>query len=208
MPADGTDLPPGDYATLIITDTGVGMTPATLARAFDPFFTTKPPGQGTGLGLSMVYGFVQQSGGKVFLRSKEGSGYHCNPISALASRSGAPPAEREIVATDAPRVSPANAVVLVVEDEPDLRMVVADLLEDIGYTVLTADDGAAGLEIVNSQSRIDLLISDVGLPGSISGRQLADAARQRRFDLKGVVHHRDTTFPRLAAYCWTKACRS
>ena len=74
VPADGTDLPPGGYATLIITDTGAGMTPGTLARAFDPFFTTKPPGRGTGLGLSMVYGFVQQSGGKVFLRSKEGLG--------------------------------------------------------------------------------------------------------------------------------------
>jgi CheY-like chemotaxis protein len=94
------------------------------------------------------------------------------------------PAEPEIVATHAPRVSPANTVVLVVEDEQDLRMVVVDLLEDIGYTVLTAVDGAAGLNIVDSQSRIDLLVSDVGLPGSISGRQLADTARQRRFDLK------------------------
>ncbi len=187
VPADGTDLPLGDYATLTITDSGVGMTPATLARAFDPFFTTKPPGQGTGLGLSMVYGFVQQSGGKAFLRSKEGLGTTVTLYLPWHREAVRPPAEREIVATDAPRVSSANAVVLVVEDEPDLRMVVADWLEDIGYTVLTAVDGAAGLEILNSQSRIDLLISDVGLPGSISGRQLADAARERRFDLKVLL---------------------
>jgi nitrogen-specific signal transduction histidine kinase/CheY-like chemotaxis protein len=184
VPADGTDLPPGDYATLTITDTGVGMTPGTLARAFDPFFTTKPPGRGTGLGLSMVYGFVQQSGGKVLLRSKEGLGTTVTLYLPWDREAARRPAEPEIVATYAPRVSPANRVVLVVEDEPDLRMVVVDLLEDIGYTVLTAVDGAAGLNIVESQSRIDLLVSDVGLPGSISGRQLADTARQRRFDLK------------------------
>jgi signal transduction histidine kinase len=184
VPADGTDLPPGGYATLIITDTGAGMTPGTLARAFDPFFTTKPPGRGTGLGLSMVYGFVQQSGGKVFLRSKEGLGTTITLYLPWDRGAARQPAEPEIVATYAPRASPANAVVLVVEDEPDLRMVVVDWLEDIGYTVLTAEDGAAGLNIVDSQSRIDLLVSDVGLPGSISGRQLADTARQRRFDLK------------------------
>jgi signal transduction histidine kinase len=184
VPADGTDLPPGDYATLTITDTGVGMTPGTLARAFDPFFTTKPPGRGTGLGLSMVYGFVQQSGGKVLLRSKEGLGTTVTLYLPWDREAARQPAEPEIVATYAPRVSPANKVVLVVEDEPDLRMVVVDLLEDIGYTVLTAVDGVAGLNIVDSQSRIDLLVSDVGLPGSISGRQLADTARQRRFDLK------------------------
>jgi hypothetical protein len=138
VPADGTDLPPGDYATLTITDTGVGMTPATLARAFDPFFTTKPPGRGTGLGLSMVYGFVQQSGGKVFLRSKEGLGTTATLYLPWDRGAARPRAEPEIVATYAPPVSPPNTVVLVVEDEPDLRMVVVDLLEDIGYTVLTA----------------------------------------------------------------------
>jgi signal transduction histidine kinase len=184
VPGDGTDLPPGDYVTLTISDTGVGMTPETLARAFDPFFTTKPPGQGTGLGLPMVYGFVQQSGGKVFLRSKEGLGTTVTLYLPRHREAARQPAEPEIVATYAPRVSPVNSVVLVVEDEPDLRMVVVDWLEDIGYTVLTAVDGASGLHIVDSQSRIDLLVSDVGLPGSISGRQLADTARQRRFDLK------------------------
>lgn len=183
-PRDGPDLPAGDYATLIITDTGVGMAPAALARAFDPFFTTKPLGQGTGLGLSMVYGFVQQSGGKVYLRSKEGQGTAVTVYLPRHLEVASQPAKAKIVAVCDPQAPPANAVVLVVEDEPDVRMVVVDLLEDIGYTVLTAADGASGLNIVNSQARIDLLVSDVGLPGGINGRQLADAARQRRFDLK------------------------
>jgi CheY-like chemotaxis protein len=132
----------------------------------------------------MVHGFVQQSGGKAFLRSKEGLGTTATLYLPRHREEARQPAEPEIVATYASRVSPSNTVVLVVEDEPDLRMVVVDWLEDIGYTVLTAEDGAAGLNIVDSQSRIDLLVSDVGLPGSISGRQLADTARQRRFDLK------------------------
>jgi signal transduction histidine kinase/CheY-like chemotaxis protein len=182
-PNSGIDLSPGDYATLIITDTGVGMTPETLAHAFDPFFTTKPSGQGTGLGLSMVYGFVEQSGGKVFLRTAEGQGTTVTLHLPRVFRAVQQPPEPEMVATyDSPE-APENAVVLVVEDEPDLRMVVVDLLEDIGYTVLVAEDGATGLAIVDSQARIDLLVSDVGLPGNISGRQLADSALQRRSDL-------------------------
>jgi signal transduction histidine kinase/CheY-like chemotaxis protein len=182
--AEVPDLPPGDYATLIITDSGAGMTPATLARAFEPFFTTKSLGQGTGLGLSMVYGFVQQSGGKVLLRSKERQGTTVAIYLPRYFEAVSQPAETEIVATSDAQATPTNAVVLVVEDEPDLRMVVVDLLEDIGYTVLAADDGASGLNIVDSGTRIDLLVSDVGLPGGINGRQLADTARQRRFDLK------------------------
>ncbi len=187
VPGETSDLPPGDYATLTITDTGVGMTPAVLARAFDPFFTTKPPGRGTGLGLSMVYGFVQQSGGKVFLRSKEGVGTTVTLYLPWHREAAIHPAEPDVVATHAPHVSPTNTVVLVVEDEPDLRMVIVDLLRDIGYTVLAADDGAAGLDIVDSHRRIDLLISDVGLPGGISGHQLADKARERRLDLKVLL---------------------
>ncbi len=178
---DGPGPPSGDYATLIITDTGVGMTPATLARAFDPFFTTKPLGQGTGLGLSMVYGFVQQSGGKVLLRSKEGLGTTVTIYLPRHLEPANKPAEADVFAACRPQ---ASAVVLVVEDEPDVRMVVVDMLEDIGYTVLAAADGASGLSILDSQTRIDLLVSDVGLPGGINGRQLADAARQRRLDLK------------------------
>jgi signal transduction histidine kinase/CheY-like chemotaxis protein len=177
---DGPDPPPGDYATLIVTDTGVGMTAATLARAFDPFFTTKPLGQGTGLGLSMVYGFVQQSGGKVLLHSKEGLGTTVTIYLPRHLEAASKPEEADVLAA----CHPQARVVLVVEDEPDVRMVVVDMLKDIGYTVLVAADGASGLKILDSQNRIDLLVSDVGLPGGINGRQLADAARQRRLDLK------------------------
>jgi signal transduction histidine kinase/CheY-like chemotaxis protein len=178
---DGSDLPPGDYAMLIVTDTGVGMSPATLVRAYDPFFTTKPLGQGTGLGLSMVYGFVQQSGGKVLLHSKEGLGTTVIIYLPRHLAAASEPAKAPALAVCHPQ---ASGVVLVVEDEPDVRMVVVDMLEDIGYTVLAAADGASGLKVLDSETRIDLLISDVGLPGGINGRQLADAARQRRLDLK------------------------
>ena len=178
------DLPPGDYVALTVTDSGVGMSPAVLARAFDPFFTTKPLGQGTGLGLSMIYGFVQQSGGQLLLRSKEGSGTTAAIYLPRHLEAANRVAEAEVDAAFGSQQTQANAVVLVVEDEPDVRMVVVDLLEDIGYTVLAADDGASGLKIVDSKARIDLLVSDVGLPGGINGRQLADAARQRRLGLK------------------------
>ncbi len=182
---DEPDLPRGDYATLSITDTGIGMTPASLARAFDPFFTTKPLGEGTGLGLSMVHGFVHQSGGKVLLRSTVGKGTTVTVWLPRCSDAAQPMAEAgSLVAPSEPMVNPGDAVVLVVEDEPDLRMVVVDLLEDIGYTVLAAGDGASGLDIMESRSRIDLLVSDVGLPGGINGRQLAEAARKKRLDLK------------------------
>jgi signal transduction histidine kinase len=176
--ADGSrDLPLDDYVALIITDNGVGMSPAILARAFEPFFTTKPFGQGTGLGLSMIYGFVQQSGGQVFLRSKEGSGTTVTIHLPRHLASVNDVAEVAISAESGSQEAPANAVVLVVEDEPDVRMVIVDLLEDIGYTVLAADDGASGLRIVDSQTRIDLLVSDVGLPGGLNGRQLAAVLR-------------------------------
>jgi CheY-like chemotaxis protein len=161
------------------------MTPTVLASAFDPFFTTKPLGQGTGLGLSMVHGFVQQSGGEVLLSSREGQGTTATICLPQHRKIAARVAEANIV--EAPAcLHPATAsgVVLVVEDESDVRMVVVDLLEDIGFTVLSADDGASGLNIVDSATQIDLLVSDVGLPGGINGRQLADAARQRRLGLK------------------------
>ena len=184
-PSDGPpDLLPGDYVVLSVTDSGVGMTPAVLARAFDPFFTTKPLGRGTGLGLSMVYGFVQQSGGQVLLRSKEGHGTTVTIYLPRHREDANHMAEAEIGAVSDSRGTPADAVVLVVEDEPDVRMIVVDLLEDVGYTVLAADDGAFGLRILDFETRIDLLVTDVGLPGGINGRQLADAARQRRPDLK------------------------
>lgn len=176
-----TNLPPGDYVALFVTDTGTGMAPDVLARAFDPFFTTKPLGQGTGLGLSMTYGFVQQSGGHVHLRSEEGQG---TKVTIYLPRHLEAVDGQAKVDAAASLSLPASAVVLVVEDEPAVRMVVVDVLSDLGYTVLEADDGRSGLHIVESRTRIDLLVTDVGLPGNLNGRQLADAARHRRPGLK------------------------
>ena len=176
------NVPPGDYVVLSVADSGMGMTPDVMARAFDPFFTTKPTGQDTGLGLSMIYGFVQQSGGHVRLRSEVGQGttvaiYLPRHLEALGHEQDADAAADLSAAT-------ASAVVLVVEDEPGVRMVIVDVLAELGYTVLEAKDGQSGLLVLESRTRIDLLVTDVGLPGGMNGRQLADAARQRRPDLK------------------------
>jgi CheY-like chemotaxis protein len=180
-PQTGADLPPGDYVALGVTDTGIGMAPHVLAQVFEPFFTTKPFGQGTGLGLSMVYGFAQQSGGQVLLRSAEGQG----TTGTIYLRRLLETVESEVPVV-VPRDASAStsAVVLVVEDEVNVRMVAVDVLRNSGYTVLEAEDGSCGLNILRSSSRIDLLVSDVGLPGGMNGRQLADAARELRAGLK------------------------
>ena len=174
------NVPPGEYVAVSVTDTGTGMSPTTMTRVFEPFFTTKPLGQGTGLGLSMIYGFVQQSGGHIHLRSEVGQGttvtiYLPRHLGAVDG------AEIDTVAGLPAR---GTAVVLVVEDELPIRMVIADVLSDLGYTVLEAGDGGSALKILEAGTLIDLLITDVGLPGGTNGRQLADTARQRRPDLK------------------------
>jgi len=174
------DLPPGDYVLLCVTDTGTGMAPDVVARAFDPFFTTKPIGQGTGLGLSMVYGFARQSGGQARIETAHGKGTtvglylprHIGDVEEAVSGSAAPP-----------RAMAGNSV-LVVDDEPLVRLFVTEVLEDLGYATLEAEDAKAGLDILRSTARIDLLISDVGLPNGMNGRQLADAARELRPGLK------------------------
>ena len=176
------NVPPGEYMALAITDTGAGMAPEVIARAFDPFFTTKPLGAGTGLGLSMIDGFVQQSGGHVRLRSEEGRGttatvYLPRHLGAQAGQAAGPLAAR-------PPNGPASAIVLVVEDEAAVRMIVLDALSDLGYTVLEAADARSGLHILESSARIDLLLTDIGLPGGMNGHQLAMAARLRRPSLK------------------------
>jgi len=171
------DVPPGEYVALSVVDTGTGMAPDVIARAFDPFFTTKPLGQGTGLGLSMIHGFVQQSGGHVRLRSEKGQGTTVTIY--LPRHFGTVDDEAPVDAAFNPPAT-ARAVVLVVEDEPDVRMIILEVLSDLGYMVLEATDGRSGLHILESGVRIDLLLTDVGLPGGMNGRQLADAARQRR----------------------------
>ena len=180
--AKDRDLPPGQYLSLCVTDTGTGMTPDVIARAFDPFFTTKPIGQGTGLGLSMVYGFVRQSGGQVRIYSEVG---HGTTMCLYLPRHYGNAAEN--VVTDAPATSTSarsGKTVLVVDDEPSVRMLVTEVLEELGYISVEASDGPAGLRMLQSDMRIDLLITDVGLPGGINGRQLADAARTTRPDLR------------------------
>lgn len=180
--ARGLELAPGDYLALSVSDTGAGMPPDVRAKAFDPFFTTKPLGQGTGLGLSMIYGFAKQSGGQVHIDSEPGQGTTVSIY--LPRHRGAAEGLGAAPAGEAAPPAGQGETILVVDDEPSVRMLVVDLLGDLGYTVLEAEDGAGGLALLESNARIDLLISDVGLPGMMNGRQMADAARVRRPGLK------------------------
>ena len=176
------DLPPGQYISLCVTDTGTGMTPDVIEHAFDPFFTTKPIGQGTGLGLSMVYGFARQSGGQVRIYSELGEGTTMClyfPRHYVGEAEPADPDQR-----GAPMASSTGQTILVVDDEPTIRMLVMEVLDERGYAVIEAKDGPTGLAALQSNARIDLLITDVGLPGGMNGRQLADAARATRPGLK------------------------
>jgi PAS domain S-box-containing protein len=180
--AGGRDMGPGEYVSLSVTDTGTGMTPDVIERAFDPFFTTKPIGKGTGLGLSMIYGFVRQSGGQVRIHSEAGRG---TTVQLYLPRhlTAAEPEAAETSTVAAPRADPGETV-LVVDDEPTVRMLVTEVLQDLGYGAIEAVDGPSGLEILRSPARIDLLVSDVGLPNGMNGRQLADAALSLRPELK------------------------
>jgi signal transduction histidine kinase len=164
---------PGEYVVIEVIDTGSGMPPEIVSRAFDPFFTTKPLGQGTGLGLSMIYGFVTQSGGHVQIKSKPGAGT-CVTIHLSRHKGASLPAreEREMQALSR---TESHKTVLIVDDEAAIRNNLAEMLEDLGYEVLQAEDGRSGLALVRSGRRIDLLVSDVGLPNGMNGRQLAYA---------------------------------
>jgi len=176
------DIAPGQYISLCVTDTGTGMEPDVAAHAFDPFFTTKPLGQGTGLGLSMIYGFARQSGGQIRIYSEVGKG---TTMCLYLPRHDDDPNFND--AANFPEASESlgdGEVVLVIDDEPSIRMLITDVLSDTGYSVLEASDGPAGLRVLQSAARIDLLITDVGLPGGMNGRQVADAARSLRPDLR------------------------
>ncbi|KIR18259.1 Blue-light-activated protein [Pseudomonas fluorescens] len=171
----------GDYVMIAVSDNGSGMTPAVLAKAFDPFFTTKPIGQGTGLGLSMIYGFAQQSGGHLNLDSVPGQGTRVQLYLPRLHVSPTQPPETPEAFVVPPAI--AGETVLLVEDEPAVRMLVLDLLQALGYTALEARDAVTALPVLESDQRIDLLVTDVGLPG-MNGRQLAEIARQHRPGLK------------------------
>ncbi|MGE7417656.1 ATP-binding protein, partial [Methylobacterium tarhaniae] len=179
------DVPEGEYVRLSVTDTGTGMAPEVIARVFEPFFTTKPIGEGTGLGLSMIYGFAQQSGGQVRIASAVGEGTTVSIY--LPRHDGAVPGEDDAGAPPPLPRSAQGETVLVVDDEPTVRMLVTDILEDLGYTAIEAGDSAAGLRVLQSDVRIDLLVTDVGLPGGMNGRQMAEAARETRPDLKVLL---------------------
>ncbi len=180
--AEELTLPPGEYVALGVRDTGVGIPPERLGYVFDPFYTTKPLGEGTGLGLSMVYGFAKQSGGAVRIESTVGEGtsvwiylprYHGQSASLHA------PATPEPAST-----SVEGRTVLVVDDEPNVRTLVTEVLQEMGLNTLEAAEGPSGLRILDSDAHLDLLISDIGLPGGMNGRQLADAAREKRPSLR------------------------
>ncbi|ALU59864.1 hybrid sensor histidine kinase/response regulator [Pseudomonas syringae pv. lapsa] len=176
------DMPEGHYLSLCVTDTGTGMTPDVIAKAFDPFFTTKPIGQGTGLGLSMIYGFANQSGGRVLIQSQVGKG---TAISLYLPRYEGTAAKDEGDVHKAPfEFTQSGETILIVDDEPTVRMLLTDALGDLGYTLIEAADSLAGLKLLRSDVHIDLLITDVGLPGGMNGRQMADAGREVRPHLK------------------------
>src|ERR1700730_3296076 len=176
------DMSPGQYVALSVSDTGSGMTREVMSRAFDPFFTTKPMGSGTGLGLSMIYGFAKQSGGQVRIYSEVGRGAMVCIYIPRFVNDGAP-ARVAAGLVAAPQATPGQAV-LVVDDEELVRLLITDVLEDLGYSSLEAGDAQSGLRILRSNARIDLLVTDVGLPVGMNGRQLAEAARMLRPDLK------------------------
>jgi PAS domain S-box-containing protein len=178
--ADSPALSPGDYICIGVTDTGTGMSAEVAARAFDPFFTTKPIGQGTGLGLSMIYGFARQSNGHVTIDSKLGRG---TSVKLYLPRHHGEIASQHASAIGAAEHGVTGETVLVVEDEPVVRAVILEMLGDQGYRTLEAVDGPSGLRILRNPQRVDLLVTDVGLPG-MNGRQLADQARETRPDLK------------------------
>ncbi len=189
--ADLSDLvgkSPGDYIEIAVTDTGTGIDSKVLPRVFEPFFTTKPIGQRTGLGLSQVYGFVQQSGGMLRIESEPGQGttvrlYLPRDLTAAPAPSDhVSDAQVTTGASETPDCKPAHVTgksVLLVDDEEGVRSRIAEVLLELGFQVLEAEDGPAGLEVLRSSASIDLLLTDVGLPG-LNGRQLADAARSLR----------------------------
>ncbi len=172
-------LQAGDYVLIAVTDTGKGMDAKVLERAFDPFFTTKAIGHGTGLGLSMIHGFARQSDGNVTIHSELGKGTVVELYLPAAKELGAEESA-QVIADD----SPAGAeTVLVVEDDPIVRGLLVQVLNELSCHTLEATDGPSGLNILLSDTPIGLLVTDIGLPG-LNGRQVADAGRQRRPDLK------------------------
>jgi len=190
------EIPPGQYVGIFVSDTGTGMPPEVIAKAFEPFFTTKEIGEGTGLGLSQVYGFIKQSGGHVKIYSEVGSG---TTVRLYLPRHIETAARGEATQSAPPTPQGRGETILVVEDDPDVRSFTIEMLRELGYTVIEATDGENALRLLDAHRDIVLLFTDVGLPGGMNGRQLADEAMRRRSRLKvlftsgyarnAIVHH-------------------
>lgn len=178
-------LTEGQYLCVCVKDTGTGMTPEVISHAFEPFFTTKPIGQGTGLGLSMIYGFAQQSGGQVRISSKMGEG--TTVCIFLPRYLGEVPEDRSVPSQLPVTGTQQGETILLVDDESTIRILLAEVLIELGYTVIEAADSAAGLKLLQSDVHIDLLITDVGLPGGLNGRQMADAGLKLRPELRTML---------------------
>ncbi|MBB4654192.1 PAS domain S-box-containing protein [Xanthomonas sp. F14] len=177
--AQQLDLPIGEYVCLSVRDTGTGMSADVMSKVFEPFFTTKPIGQGTGLGLSMIYGFTRQSGGHVRIDSEVGIGttmaLYLPRFDGVLAQDEAVPATEQPLRSTAP-----SCTVLLVEDETAIRVLMSEVLSEAGYRVIETAEGSAAVERLRSQETIDLLVTDVGLTGGLNGRQVADAGRQSR----------------------------
>jgi CheY-like chemotaxis protein len=194
--ATQAEVAPGQYIVICVSDTGVGMDKATIARVFEPFFTTKEPGKGTGLGLSQVYGFVKQSGGHVKVYSEPGEG---STVKIYLPRLLGAESEDDIVAEAIAPEGTRAETILVVEDDDDVRAYSVDILRELGYRVVEAHDGPSALRLLERQPKVDLLFSDVVLPGGWTGAQTAARARAQRPGLKvlfttgyarnAIVHH-------------------
>jgi signal transduction histidine kinase len=178
-PGQLTEIAPGDYVEIAVTDEGEGMSPDVAARAFEPFFTTKEVGKGTGLGLSMVFGFVKQSGGHVSLYSEPG---HGTTVRLYLPRSAADPKEEPKPIPTLARTH--NETVLLVEDEPEVSAVAQAILGSLGYRVIGAADGPQALGVIDRGDHVDLLFTDVILPQGMNGAEVAEKAKARRPDLK------------------------
>jgi len=175
------DVSPGNYATLTVSDTGSGMAPDVLEHVFEPFFTTREVGEGSGLGLSMAYGFAKQSGGQLVIESEVGHGTTVTFYLPQASQAKVHP---ETDDTGARELKARGETVLVVEDEPDMRQIAVSLLHDLGYQVLEADHGAAAIATLKAEPRVDLLLTDLVLPGGMSGSELALAGKGSHPEIK------------------------
>jgi CheY-like chemotaxis protein len=172
---------PGEYVRLTVSDSGVGMTPEVVSRVFEPFFTTKAPGKGTGLGLSVLYGFVHQSGGHVTIESAVGKG---TTVSIYLPRAAAEQNARpDLPKRPVSEADSAGETVLLVEDNDDVRAVTARRLRRLGYTVVAAENGQRAIEILKTDTALDLVFSDIVMPGGVSGFDLAQWVRKNRPEL-------------------------